>query len=101
MMPCYTCSYTHPPPVRASASHQCSPAPGGVMRHFGPYSAAASTGTPQTTFKRTLLQIILPLAILALAISWRIDATVGSLLPFDSVAYPLLIALYTGSAILL
>jgi len=72
------------------------------MRHFGPYSAAASPGaSPLITLKRTLLQIILPLAILALAINWRIDASGGSLLPFDTVAYPVLIAVYTGSAIVL
>ncbi len=72
------------------------------MRYFGPYSAATSPDvSPLSTLKRTLLQVILPLAVLALAINWRIDATGGGMLPFDTVAYPVLIALYTGSAIVL
>jgi len=70
------------------------------MRYFGPYSAATSPGvSPLSTLKRTLLQVILPLAVLALAINWRIDATGGGMLPFDTVAYPVLVALYTGSTI--
>ena len=70
------------------------------MRYFGPYSAAMSPGvSPLSTLKRTLLQVILPLAVLALAINWRIDATGGGMLPFDTVAYPVLVALYTGSTI--
>jgi hypothetical protein len=72
------------------------------MRYFGPYSATASPSvSPLSTLKRRLLQVILPLAVLALAINWRIDATGGGMLPFDTVAYPVLITLYTGSAIIL
>ena len=72
------------------------------MRHFGPQGDAPYPGAaPMSSLKRQLLQIILPLAILALAINWLIDATRGGMLPFDTVAYPVLITLYTGCAIVL
>jgi diguanylate cyclase (GGDEF)-like protein len=72
------------------------------MRHFGLQDDALYPGAvPMSSLKRQLLQIILPLAILALAINWLIDVTRGGMLPFDTVAYPALITLYMGCAIVL
>ncbi len=72
------------------------------MRHFGPQGDTPYPGAgPISSLKRQLLQIILPLAIMALAINWLIDATRGGMLLFDSVAYPVLITLYAGCAIVL
>src|SRR6266508_2320489 len=76
--------------------------PGGIMHHVGPQAAAPYPGgSPLNTLKRKRLHLILPLAMLALALNWLIDATRGGMLPFDTVAYPALIALYTASAIVL
>src|SRR5262245_58860459 len=61
------------------------------------YSGAA----PMTSLKRHLLQIILPIAIMALAINWLIDATCGRMLPFDTVAYPVLIIMHASCVIVL
>jgi diguanylate cyclase (GGDEF)-like protein len=60
-----------------------------------------SSASPIVALKRRLFQILLPLAVLVFSIDWVMTASHGDILPFDAVAYPTLITLYSCVTVLL